>query len=181
MKQIKLNEEISTMKCAECPEDVVMFNYNMICVSKKTIKKVEENLIDFEKEIPLTRKGEINWNKIKSRTPFTATINNTFVTGKIQKQDGYIYLCQDRIRGCSCVDKLGYKHSWLIEDGSLIDLRCNHTVIYAFKKTRRRKQYIFFSNIKIHGFVLNIFQGHIKVGCQSIPNYKVRELANTIK
>ena len=50
---------------------------------------------------------------------FTAEIQGVSVSGKIQFESGKFYLCQNEKNGASCSDKLGYKFSWTIGDGSI--------------------------------------------------------------
>ena len=49
---------------------------------------------------------------------FKANINDLPAEGRIQVEEGSIYLCQDASSGFSCEDKLGFKYSWCIGDGS---------------------------------------------------------------
>lgn len=49
---------------------------------------------------------------------FKANINDLPAEGRIQVEEGSIYLCQDASSGSSCEDKLGFKYSWCIGDGS---------------------------------------------------------------
>lgn len=53
---------------------------------------------------------------------FKANIHNIPVEGRIQVEKGSIYLCQDVSNGSSCEDKLGFKYSWHIGDGSEVAL-----------------------------------------------------------
>lgn len=53
---------------------------------------------------------------------FKASIHNIPVEGRIQVEEGSIYLCQDARSGSSCEDKLGFKYSWCIGDGSEVAL-----------------------------------------------------------
>jgi len=41
---------------------------------------------------------------------------------KIQTEDGKFYICQDRRDGDRCSDRLGYKYSWVFNNGSTSDL-----------------------------------------------------------
>lgn len=59
---------------------------------------------------------------------FTATISGEKVSGHIQFEDGDVYLCQDVLDGVPCVDKLGYKHSWCVHNGSPKSLSSNSVV-----------------------------------------------------
>jgi hypothetical protein len=56
-------------------------------------------------------------------TEFTAKIERTVVTGKIQKEDGRYFLCQNRKDGTDCKNKLGYNHSWVVGSGTISDLK----------------------------------------------------------
>lgn len=50
---------------------------------------------------------------------FTAEIQGVPVSGRIQFESGSFYLCQNKKSGSNCSDKLGYKFSWTIGDGSI--------------------------------------------------------------
>lgn len=59
--------------------------------------------------------------KIRNLKPgmvFLARIEGTLVEGKIQIQDGNLYLCQNARNGSSCRNKLGYKYSWVVRTTS---------------------------------------------------------------
>ncbi len=56
---------------------------------------------------------------------FKANIHNIPVEGRIQVEKGSIYLCQDVSNGSSCKDKLGFKYSWYIGNGSEMALTKN--------------------------------------------------------
>lgn len=49
---------------------------------------------------------------------FRAKIDGTPCEGKIRVEDGCAYLCQNEENGTDCDDKLGYKYSWVVRDGS---------------------------------------------------------------
>lgn len=57
---------------------------------------------------------------------FKANIYNIPVEGRIQVEEGSIYLCQNVKDGADCEDKLGFKCSWHIEDGSEMALIKNN-------------------------------------------------------
>jgi hypothetical protein len=56
-------------------------------------------------------------------TEFTGKIERTVVTGKIQKEDGRYFLCQNNKDGMDCKNKLGYNHSWVVGSGTISDLK----------------------------------------------------------
>lgn len=49
---------------------------------------------------------------------FRAKILEVYCEGKIKIEKDEIYLCQNEKEGINCKDRLGYKHSWFIADGS---------------------------------------------------------------
>ena len=53
------------------------------------------------------------------------------VRGKVQVQENNVYLCQDRIAGACCRNRLGYFYSYHINRGTEYDLRENS--VYDFK------------------------------------------------
>lgn len=48
---------------------------------------------------------------------FSATIQGISVTGKIQVENGKVYLCQDWRDGYKPKDTLGYKYGWIVWNG----------------------------------------------------------------
>jgi hypothetical protein len=60
---------------------------------------------------------------VKSGTEFTAKIERTEVTGKIQFEDGRYFLCQNKKNGTDCKNKLGYRYSWIVGPGTSSDLK----------------------------------------------------------
>ena len=57
---------------------------------------------------------------------FKASIERLTCEGKIQVENGCVYLCQNIIDGAECQDRLGFKYSWGILDGSKEDMKRNH-------------------------------------------------------
>ena len=57
---------------------------------------------------------------------FKASIKRLTCEGKIQVENGYVYLCQNIIDGAVCHDRLGFKYSWCIIDGSKEDMTMTH-------------------------------------------------------
>lgn len=49
---------------------------------------------------------------------YTAKIYGDAVSGRIQVENDKVYLCQDVKNGADCKDKLGFKHSWGVDNGS---------------------------------------------------------------
>ena len=54
---------------------------------------------------------------------FKANIDGTDCVGRIQVEEGQVYLCQNIKEGAECNDKLGFKYSLLIRTGSPKDLK----------------------------------------------------------
>lgn len=60
---------------------------------------------------------------------FIAEIAEETTYGHIQvENDEEVYLCQDKVCGVPCKDKLGHKHSWCVDDGSPKNLLSNSVV-----------------------------------------------------
>lgn len=53
---------------------------------------------------------------------FKCKISNTFVEGRIQVENGHVYLCQNEFNGISCKNKLGYLFSFYIDDASKVSM-----------------------------------------------------------
>ena len=64
---------------------------------------------------------------------FSAKIQDDKVTGRIRVEDGRVFLCQDKKDGACCEDRLGYKYSWVVGDGSEEKLASNS--VSCFKLT----------------------------------------------
>ena len=54
---------------------------------------------------------------------FNAVIYGELCEGKIQVEDGAVYLCQNKRIGSDCSDKLGYNYSWCMKKGCFEDKR----------------------------------------------------------
>lgn len=54
---------------------------------------------------------------------FRAKIGSKLCEGKIRVERGYVYLCQNVENGFDCINKLGYKYSFHVGDGSMYNLR----------------------------------------------------------
>lgn len=63
---------------------------------------------------------------------FKCKIEGDYVEGKIQVEDGYVYLCQNIKKGDSCKDKLEYLFSWIVDTGSKDDLIINGITEFEF-------------------------------------------------
>lgn len=61
----------------------------------------------------------------KKGQSFSAIINGSECIGKIQVEKGIVYLCQNEADGDCCNDKLGYKNSWSVNEGTDSDLLRN--------------------------------------------------------
>lgn len=57
---------------------------------------------------------------------FKCKIEGDYVEGKIQVEEGRVYLCQNIKNGGVCTDQLGYTYSWYVETGSESHLSRNY-------------------------------------------------------
>lgn len=69
---------------------------------------------------------KINWKEVPVGTNFSGFIGDTYVVGKIQKEGGDIFLCQNNKNGMDCRNKLGYDYSYTIDFGSVEDMEKNN-------------------------------------------------------
>ncbi len=69
----------------------------------------------------------------KSGQKVTCIMDNALITNaKIQIQDGNIFICQNIQNGNRCSNRLGYRYSWCIDNGSKSALRRNDIEKLAF-------------------------------------------------
>lgn len=143
---------------------------------KKT-KNTEAPLFEVE-EIRIVKK--INWDNIPTGTKFTGTIQRKEVSGRIRKEDRKIFLCQDVQQGGTPDDEntLGYLYSWTVFYGSDPELKEHEVVIrsleldpdFLFQETK--------GPIALNeAYTAIICKGFVKVGCQTISNEVIREVA----
>lgn len=175
-----MNSEISVIRLRK--DDVVFHFYDSeYKVKKSVVKGLLTQLIDLNKSIPTLENGEINWDKIAPGTPFTAQIDGALCVGEIQKEDGEIYLCQNKQNGNECDDKLGYKYSWTIEDGSFNGIAGCGVNFISFRKNSKQTEDNEVQDLNsLCGFDFKIYGGCVKIGCQGISNTKIKELAELI-
>lgn len=54
---------------------------------------------------------------------FSAKIEGTYAEGLIRVENGTVYLCQNVKNGDDCDDKLGFRFSWQVCDGSIDNIK----------------------------------------------------------
>lgn len=91
---------------------------------------------------------------------FLAKIKGKEVTGRITVEDGYAYLCQDIFDGKDCLNKRGYKYSWIVKDGSKKGLTENK--VSHFKLIPSLPEYIEQYKDWRVGDVVKLLDGHEK-------------------
>lgn len=124
---------------------------------------------------------EIVWSKVKSGTWFTAIIYGTKVTGKIQKEDGDVYLCQNERDGADCDNRLGFKFSWILcKHSTLEDVQVNNFKLLT-SKPKDYKYTPIKSPERLGGYLVTYHRGHIMVGCTKITNAKIKKVVAKLK
>lgn len=121
-----------------------------------------------------------DWDNVPVGTKYTAYIENYYVEGRIQKQDGEIFLCQDDKNGQDAADKLGYPHSWTIGDGSEAHLDRHGTIITSLTLDPQYKPILEWDGDDIAGYTPKINRGHVKFGCRPVSNEDIRKLASML-
>lgn len=66
--------------------------------------------------------NKVNWDKVKSGDWFSAIISGLPVLGKINKEDGEIFFCQNYLKGEETSNTYGFDKSW-VQDSEVKDLR----------------------------------------------------------
>lgn len=114
-----------------------------------------------------------DWNNIPVGTKFKAKIEGVECEGRIQKQDGRIYLCQNTKDGHGCDDKLGFNYSWYIGNGSSINLIEGEVEIISLELDPSFKSP---PSVKIEEEYVIFTKGKIHLGFHTISNEQVLEI-----
>lgn len=120
-----------------------------------------------------------DWDNVPVGTKFKAKIEGVECEGRIQKEDGDvylypdIYLCQNKKDGVKCYDQLGFDHSWYIKDGSLKQLEENNVEIISLELDPSFEAP---SIIKVGDYRVTFKKGKIHVGCETIFNEQIMEV-----
>lgn len=61
---------------------------------------------------------------------FRAKIDGVECKGKVRVENNEVFLCQNKKDGAECSDRLGFKYSWAVDDGSMSDLRRNDVAYF---------------------------------------------------
>lgn len=118
-----------------------------------------------------------NWDNVPVGTKFKAKIQGVECEGRIQKEDGCIYLCQNKADGGICDDELGFDYSWSIKDGSLEALLNEEVEIISLELDPS----FVVSPALITGEYRVIFEkGKIHLGFHTISNEQVIEIVKRL-
>lgn len=128
---------------------------------------------------PIVQK--IDWSKVPVGSSFKGFIGKKAFSGKIQKEQNEIYLCQNIEDGYRCSDKLGYLYSYTIGQGNIVDMKCNEVLITKISAPEK----LILPNIEIlSNYVkhsVKFSKGYIQIGCMKIYNEKIREIIKYLK
>lgn len=123
---------------------------------------------------------EWDWDNIPVGSTFTAFIDGDKVQGRIQKEGGSIYLCQNEVDGFNAENKLGYEKSWLINSGSLDDIEENCVTdleIFLPEHGWSPPE----SLPLIGDYVVIVRESGIEVGCTYVPFEIIEYYYNKVK
>lgn len=120
----------------------------------------------------LFKKGttDYNWDKIPVGSKFTGKIDGVKVSGRIQKEDNKILFCQNKKRGYSADDKLGYKYSWsggqginnsVLSGYYITDLQITLDPTYKYVPPVKMP-------FKVSGNKVLVYDHKVKVGCHVV-------------
>lgn len=126
---------------------------------------------------------QINWSKVPNGTKITVKDADTErkFSGRVFKdKNGYIIICHNSYNhDYSETDLIpGYKYSVNLEKGTPKDLlEWNFTILGL----ELDPTYVVPKSIKVNGYLVLFKEGKIKVGCTTIDNSVVREIASLLK
>jgi hypothetical protein len=125
---------------------------------------------------------DIDWDKFPTGTKFTGSIESEYVSGRIYKLDGHIYLCQNEKNGRTPSDEitLEYENSWTICNGSNYELMENRVKIFSLELDPEYVPYVPRVVEINEAYEARVYPGYIVVGCQKISNSIVREIASKL-
>lgn len=118
-----------------------------------------------------------DWKNVPVGTKFKAIIEGVICEGRIQKEDCYIFLCQNAKEGFNCKEKLGFKCSWSIKQGNREDLM-NTDV--QFISLELDSSFNAPPTVDLGDYTVTFRKGEIQVGCQVIKNEKVTEVVRNL-
>lgn len=118
------------------------------------------------------KKKKIDWDKVKVGTWFTADIVKSKTIGKIQKEGGVIYFCNNNSEadGDSCDNRLGFEYSWQLDDAVK-----NIKLLKA-----KPKGFIFKPIVQVGSYNCTFYKGYVMVGCTKVPNGLVKRIAKKL-
>lgn len=123
---------------------------------------------------------------VKPGRYFKAVIGSIPVTGRIQIEGSH-YLCHDNssgdVQGGEPNDKLGFKSSWQVGDGSEKSLDYENVAkLYLLTRDEYRKIPKPAKPILVgqEAYIVEFKKGKIEVGCQTISNKVVRLIASKL-
>lgn len=118
-----------------------------------------------------------DWKNVPVGTKFKAIIKEVICEGRIQKEDGYIFLCQNEKDGADCKDKLEFKYSWSIRLGEREDLSDTDV---QFISLELDSSFNAPPTVDLGDYTVVFKKGEIQVGCQVIKNEKVTEVVKNL-
>lgn len=121
-----------------------------------------------------------DWITVPVGTRFQGYIEENPVEGRIQKEDGRIFLCQNIKDGAEVENTLGHKHSWSIGDGSEDRMMRNDVVITYLFLDPDFKAPVAWEDKYVAGYKPVFLEGSVKFGCQEVSNDVIRKVASML-
>jgi hypothetical protein len=122
--------------------------------------------------------GLPDWKKVPTGTKFTGTIENVKCTGRIFKNDK-IYLCQSIKNGSTAPNKLRFLYSWVIDEGTVDDLKLNDVKITSLTLDPKFKVPKLSKTTKLGSYTVKYFPGkdaYITVGCTTVTKKQIERI-----
>jgi len=126
-----------------------------------------------------------NWENIPTGSKFTAIIGGKKCTGRIYKdeEEAFIYLCQNIMSGVNCNNKLGYRYSWAVNNGTMEEIESCNVKIISITLDPKFK-YILPEVTDLDEYSIEYNKDYIKVGCVRVDKKDIQEVLkymNTLK
>jgi len=126
------------------------------------------------------KQAKINWDKIPVGSKFNGFIDDVAISGRIQKENKEIFLCTNFsvANGDICDNTLGYQYSYSLGNGTVTEIESENVLIENIVEdpTFKIEEPIMIGDDKV---VFN--RGSIKVGCTTVKNSVVLEIAKKLK
>lgn len=143
---------------------------------KRKIKKAVAKKV---KELKIIKAIEvIDWSKVPNNTYFQGKYNNKIIFGKIRKKLNAVYLLQNVTGSLAHNTDMRYEQ-WICSLNTLVPSYGNFKELKLL--SGKPSGYKTVPTMEIAGRTAIVYKGYVTVGCQRVPNEKIRKLYSLLK